>query len=352
MKGVRYYGERILKAKVLTPLSGLIAITFLTCLYLNCGQAGTSNNTVSHVSNGNTRNLPFFFQTAWNMGSQAYYGNAISHSWGSNPNARAPYNQTGSNFFIFIGPVFYVQNACNTSHISFYATNVDSLGSHYICNGGTNPRASCSLVNGMAVSSNPSACMGGGTCSSPIPNTYDLGLYCVGGGDCAYGQLYVETGPLDVPHFFRSCSLYSPPCYINSGQNHAYQVDLDFKNGLTTLPSGDYGIGMASNCDDGTGRGNGWCGLGLGEGGPNGYNGSGGSRVTKNGPELMGFKYFTGMYGAHTGCLIYDPSHDNTIGLPPTLTAYDSGSCTAVNSGRVVAKVESQAPHIVNYVIW
>jgi len=207
-------------------------------------------------------------------------------------------------------------------------------------------------LNGTTPYADPARCKGSGVCGDPIPNTYDVGLYCIGGGDCVYGQLYAETGPLDIPHFFRSCDLYGPPCYSVPGQKR-YQVNLPFKDGPTTLPSGNYAVGMATNCDDGTGGGsgggNGKCGLGLGEGGGTGENGTTNGTV-KSGTQLLVFKYATQI--PNTRCLLYDANHDNLLGLPPTLTSYDAGGCTGVNKGKVEPRLAVQAPHILNYAIW
>jgi hypothetical protein len=81
---------------------------------------------------------------------------------------------------------------------------------------------------------------------------------------------------------------------------------------------------MATNCDNGHGGGGGDCGLGKGEGGPKAYNAGAGPDVVAAGTELLSFKYFTGGQNA-TKCLLYDPLHDNSIGLPPALTSYDVG---------------------------
>jgi hypothetical protein len=53
---------------------------------------------------------------------------------------------------------------------------------------------------------------------------------------------------------------------------------------------------------------------------------------------------------------LYDPLHDNTIGLPNALTSYDVGGqngCSAVNNGHSVRpRFHGLKPHILNFVIW
>ncbi len=346
-------------------MSALISLVFLLALQTPQQSAEIPARVVPGSAVGSLQpaaSLPCFFQTSWNVGAQSYLGNGITHDSRNNPNAI--YNTTGSNYFIFDGPLFYVGSPCKTTTISFLVANVDPLGFHYICQGGTTDYAvSCTSVSGTTVSPNPAACTGGGSCkeSEKISNTYDIGLYCVGGGQCTYGKLYAETLspitglPLPVSDFFHDCAHYPPPCYTRTGHQTQYRVDLDFIGGATILPTGEYAIGMATNCDNGHGLGGDACGTGLGEGGPKAYNAGAGPDVVKAGTELLSFKYFTGDRTS-TKCLLYDRLHDNSIGLPPALTAYDIGGpngCTAVNNGRSVRpKFHSLKPHILNFVIW
>ena len=346
-------------------MSTFIRLVFLLALQMPHQAMETPFSVVTGATVGSPQpagSLPCFFQTSWNVGTQSYLGNSTTHDSKNNP--IATYNGLGSNYFIFDGPVFYVGTPCKTTTISFLVSNVDPLGFHYICQGGKADNGlSCTSVSGTTVSPNPAACTAGGSCkeSEKISNTYDLGLYCAGGGQCTYGKLYAETLspvtglPLPVSDFFHDCAHYPQPCYTRTGHQPEYRVDLDFVGGATILPTGEYAIGMATNCDNGHGRGGNDCGLGKGEGGPKAYNGGFGSDVVGAGTELLTFKYFTSDQNA-TKCLLYDPLHDNTIGLPPALTSYDVGGqngCTAINNGHSVRpRVRGLKPHVLNFVIW
>jgi hypothetical protein len=343
-------------------MSALIGLIVFLALQIPQQPTETTAHIVPGAAAGSPQpaaTLPCFFQTSWNVATQSYLGNSTTHDPKSNPTAI--YDTTGSNYFIFDGPLFYVGTPCKATTISFLVSNVDPLGFHYICQGGkTDYGISCTSVSGTTVSPNPAACTGGGSCSEKIPNTYDMGVYCVGGGQCTFGKLYAETLspanglPLPVSDFFQDCAHYPQPCYTKTGHQTPYRVDLDFVGGATVLPTGEYALGMATNCDNGQGGGGGACGLGKGEGGPTSYNGGAGPDVVAAGTELLRFKYFTGDISA-TKCLLYDPLHDNSIGLPPALTSYDVGGpsgCTAVNGQSIRPRVHPLKPHILNFVIW
>jgi hypothetical protein len=96
------------------------------------------------------------------------------------------------------------------------------------------------------------------------------------------------------------------------------------------------------------------CLTGMGESSPFG---TGGLNGTFNyGSEIYAWKYFTfaaGQFDQRRGhCLLYDPLHDNTIGLPPSLTAYDNGVCSMVNTGQVKIAPAGQAPHTIGFTWW
>ncbi len=44
--------------------------------------------------------------------------------------------------------------------------------------------------------------------------------------------------------------------------------------------------------------------------------------------------------------------HDNTVGLPRSLTAYDNGGCLMVNTGQVKIAPSGQAPHTIGFTWW
>src|SRR5258706_11945307 len=312
-------------------MSTFIRMVFLLALQMPHHAMTAPASVVSGAIVGSPQpagSLPCFFQTSWNVGTQSYLGNSITHDPKNNP--IAIYNGPGSNYFIFDGPLFYVGTPCKTTTISFLVSNGDPLGFHYICQGGKADNGlSCTSVSGTTVSPNPAACTTGGSCkeSEKISNTYDLGLYCVGGGQCVYGKLYAETlSPvtgllLPASDFFHDCAHYPQPCYTRTGHQPEYRVDLDFVGGATILPTGEYAIGMATNCDNGHGRGGGDCGLGKGEGGPKAYNGGFGTDVVGAGPERLAFKHFTSDQN-DMNCLFYDLWLVITTDLPPDLISY------------------------------
>jgi hypothetical protein len=122
---------------------------------------------------------------------------------------------------------------------------------------------------------------------------------------------------------------------------------------------------MATNCDNGSvaasggvgataGSGDKPCLAGMGEGGN--FGGGALNGAFQYGPQLYASKYFSfnaGQYDVRGGhCLLYDPLHDNTIGLPPNLTSYDNGGCSMVNRGQVAINPSGQAPHTIGFTWW
>jgi hypothetical protein len=134
--------------------------------------------------------------------------------------------------------------------------------------------------------------------------------------------------------------------------------------GSVVLPAGDYGVMMATNCDMGSVAGAGGVGAADGQGGPPcltgmgesaPFGGGGSNGAFAYGSQIYGWKYFTfiaGVWDNHGGhCLLYDPKHDNTIGLPPSLTSYDNGTCSMVH-GQVRLAPSGQAPHTLGFTWW
>jgi hypothetical protein len=78
--------------------------------------------------------------------------------------------------------------------------------------------------------------------------------------------------------------------------------------------------------------------------------------------QLYAWKYFTFIKDGPPDdghCLIYDPKHDNSIGLPPTFTSYAAtkGTCLLVDQGdvttnHVVLHPSGQAPHTIGFTWW
>jgi Big-like domain-containing protein len=307
--------------------------------------AGTATITGASGSQSGTANLTVvgsgqplcFYTTSWNTGSVSYLGNAITHS------------ETGKNYFIFDGPAFYVASPCITSNLAFVVGQVDIYKTHYACQGGpstANNGASCNYCSGTSCQPVPSVCKGGASCSGPLPNNYDVGIYCVGGGACNFGQLYAHVGPLAVAQFF-DCANHPTQCGLAKylAIQERYVLKLSWVSGPVSLPTGNYAIGMATNCDSskqperipGRASGDSGCGAGMGEGGPYGY-GSGNPRVSA-GTQLMSFKYFT----ESQPCLVYD----EILGLPANI-----GPGSPCNFSSIPANGAGQAPHILNFAIY
>jgi hypothetical protein len=290
--------------------------------------------------------IPCFYTTSWNTGSSSYVGNAMTHS-----------EINGNNYFIFDGPAFYVATTCTSSKVAFLVTMVDGYKSHYVCQGGAPPLAnngaSCTTCTGATCGPiTTGVCRGGASCSNALPNTYDVGVYCIGGGNCIFGQLYAHVGALAVYDFF-DCAHHATQCATFGQVANRYILTLDWKTGPTILPTGNYAIGMATSCDDGRqpvrGRGYGdtKCGAGAGEGGPYGYNGYGGSNPDgrfKAGTQLLPFKYFTEAPNTPSiRCLTYN----DVTGLPDNI-----GVGSACNFSSIPVNGAGQAPHILNFAIF
>jgi hypothetical protein len=310
--------------------------------------------------------LPCFFNTAHNSVSNSFIGNAVTHDnqnngsvWknGSSPELATANQVYGNGGFILIGPVFYVSTPCVTDMVSFRvgtsAAALDTLHQHFVCSGGTAPG------QGATVAGNPATagtCPGGGTAVA-YDNTYDVGLFCVG-GSCTYGKLYVDLGPVVYSNFFA----------VAPGKTET----LFWQQGATLLPVGLYSIGMGTNCDSGStpgipkggkhGYGGTGCGQATGEGGSYGFQLGSNKNTWHYGTEVFPHKYLTNQNNTalHSHCLIYDPSHNNTAALPPTLTTYDGtpGGCNIVDTGSVTPgsantgfPITGLPPHLVNFAV-
>lgn len=281
-----------------------------------------------------------FITTGWNTGSSSYVGNATTHS-----------EKNGTNFIIFDGVAFHLESSCVTTKLAFVVTQTDAYHNHYVCQGGpagANNGASCNACTGASCQPSTTVCMGGAVCSAPIPNTYDVGLYCMGGGSCQFGKLYAHVGPLDYATFF-DCTDHPTQC-TTVGQSQRYLLTLNWQGGAVSLPTGDYAVGMATSCDDGrqlvAGRGQGdiYCGAGAGEGGPYGYTGfsSNPDGAFKVGTTMMAYKYFTQSV-TKLNCMTYDDVN-GLIG--------DVGPGSPCNFSAIPQNGGGQAPHILNYAIY
>src|SRR4051812_13531477 len=98
-------------------LTAICPLTFVNCQsrlggldgsQLTSGASPTASPTpgASATPSPSPTDLACFHTTSWNTASQSYVGNGITHDSKPNPNAKAPYDQLGSNYFIFIGPAF------------------------------------------------------------------------------------------------------------------------------------------------------------------------------------------------------------------------------------------------------
>jgi hypothetical protein len=293
---------------------------------------------------------PCFFQTAHEANAALYGNNSVTSdnlNSGSvyGTQLQAQYQVLGNNGVLADGPAFYVTTPCVIDRIAYQTTNghLDVYTKHYRCAGGT------FIHQGDTVAGTPAT--PGGNCTGSYDvayiNTYDLGIYCEGGG-CTYGKLYANTGPIPYSTWFSMGVL---------------KIGVQFfKQGPVVLPSGIYGMIQGGNCDSGSvpgsanGTGDTLCGELAGEGGADtsttAWNGTG--------EEFYAHKLFsrlTGTTGTHH-CLLYDPLNDNSIGLPSSYTAYDNGGCLRVNGGSftpttTAATLSSTAgaPHMAHVVI-
>lgn len=285
-----------------------------------------------------------FLTTGASTGAASYLGNSITHS-----------EKNGQNYFIFDGPAFTVVNSCITKQIAFFVSEVDGYRNHYVCEGGgvgANNGASCTTCTAAVCSPiTTGVCTNGAVCSQPIPNTYDIAIYCIG-GPCHFGKMYAHVGAMDVNTFF-DCAHHGGECATFGQLQKQYVLRLAWQGGSVVLDPGNYAIGMATSCDDGKqaikGRGFGdtHCATGLGEGGPYGYDGMGfGSSSPSNalgrfkaGTQLMPTKYFT----QEQPCLVYD----NQRGLPS-----DIGPGSPCNFSKIPTNGAGQAPHILTFALY
>ena len=298
-----------------------------------------------------------FFQNGVVNGGQAYWGNSVTHDNIASPptiEVIPAYQKLGNNATIFDGSVIHIGTPCLLTSVTYYTgpwPNVDPYQHHFICRGtgGTNLQGSTDATVTPTVA-RPCA---PGDVPTAYVNTYDVGLYCVSNtaGECVYGRLYCNVGPL--------------PYYV-AGPAQLRLATFNCKQAPVALPEGDYAVMMATNCDQGSvaaaggagaisGVGGGKCLTGWGESAP--FGGGGGPGNTFNyGSEIYAWKYFTfppGPWSTFRGhCLLYDPLHDNSIGLPPTLTAYDNGGCKLVDTGQVKLAPAGQAPHTIGFTWW
>ena len=324
-----------------------------------------------------------FYQNGVTNGSQSYWGNGVTHdnTFAPSSEVQSQFHKYGNNSFISDGPVFHVDSPCVLTSVSYKAgpnPNVDPYKQHFVCcctaSQGCTSTGACRSGSGPLnwqgdTDTSVLPAQSGNHCTAPdsdtaFINTYDVGLYCASptaSGRCTYGQLYCSVGP--VPY---SVASPSPSTIVT------FDCIQDGTQHFVVLPPGDYLVNMATNCDSGSvpaagglgataGGGSLRCLTGLGEGGP--FGGGAGTLpgTFKNVTQLYGWKYF--VFPKNTGqpkgghCLLYDPFHDNTLGLPPTLTAYDDGNCklvdTLVNgSNGVTLNPQGQAPHTLGFTWW
>jgi hypothetical protein len=337
-----------------TGLAVSVAIGTATITATANGISGSTSLTVSPVSNLPT--VSCFFQNGVVNGGQSYWGNAVTHDNIFVPSLSEvipAYHNYGNNATIFDGPVVHIGTPCLLTSVTYFSgpsPNTDPYQQHFVCQGtgATNQQGATVTTNLPVVAG---SCAPGDTAVG-YTNTYDVGLYCVSNtaGECNYGQLYCNVGPIP---------------YNVAAPSPSRIATFNCKQGTVALPEGDYGVMMATNCDTGSvaapggvgamaGGGDRPCLTGLGEAGPFGTGPLNGT--FSSGSELYAWKYFTftpsqfDQRGGH--CLLYDPLHDNTIALPQSLTAYDNGGCAMVSPGRVKIAPSGQAPHTIGFTWW
>jgi len=330
----------------------------------------------------------------------------------------------GRNGFILDGPVFYVGTECTTSHVTFDVYSADTYSQHCICTGGSAAGQGCTTISATTGQGIAGSCPGGGT-ATLYNNKYDVGLYCMG-GNCIFGKLYASTGLLDyselqpgirtlpwasahggillpvgtyavamgtncdsgsvagqtdqvtVLHSGTTVEWYSGPLFVNDGSwnnTPIYIGDPTFSHTISSVSSDGKSLTLTGVISK-TGavgyvqgaisaKGDKRCLQARGEG--NGYGAGGKGSGWVGGTQLFATKDFVTALDPvnskfHADCLLFDPYHDNSIGLPgeslsfpPTLAAYDSGGCTYVNNARTgIAPLTpfGQAPHMIDFAIW
>ncbi len=318
------------------------------------GVTGSTNLTVIPVSN-----LPAvscFFQNGVVNGGQSYWGNGVTHNNTFSPSSSEvvpAYQHYGNNAVIFDGPVVHIGTPCVLTSVTYFtgiSPNTDPYQQHFICQGtGATNGQGTTVTATQPVTAGPCAA---GDVAVAYTNTYDVGLYCVsnGQGECVYGQLYCNVGPIP---------------YNVAAPAPLRLATFNCNQGAVVLPPGDYGVMMATNCDTGSVAGPGGLGAsdgggaqpcltGMGEAGPFGTGAL--NSAFQYGAQIYGWKYFTfinGQWDKHEGhCLLYDPQHNNSIGLPPSLTSYDNSGCSMVDNGRVKLAPSGQAPHTLGFTWW
>jgi hypothetical protein len=318
------------------------------------GVSGSTSLTVTPLSN--LPSVSCFFQNGMVNGGQSYWGNSVTHDniFTPRPSEVIPaYQHYGNNAVIFDGPVVHIGTQCLLTSVTYFtgpSPNTDPYQQHFICKGtGATNGQGATVTSTSPVSAGPCA---PGDVAVAYTNTYDVGLYCVSNttGECVYGQLYCNVGPIP---------------YNVAAPAPLRLATFNCNQGAVALPVGDYGVMMATNCDQGSvaapggvgatpGGGDKPCLTGTGESGP--FGGGGLSGTFNYGTQIYGWKYFTfnaGQWDNRGGhCLLYDPLHDNTIGLPPSLTAYDNGGCSMINGGKVTLAPSGQAPHTIGFTWW
>jgi hypothetical protein len=316
----------------------------------------TGSTTLTVIPAANLPSVSCFFQNGVVNGGQSYWGNSVTHNNVFLPRSTEvipPYQHYGNNGAIFDGPVVHIGTPCVLTSVTYFtgiSPNTDPYQQHFVCQGtGTTNGQGATVTTTQPVTAGP--CAAGDTAVA-YTNTYDVGLYCVSNsqGECVYGQLYCNVGP--VP-------------YNVAAPSPLRLATFNCNQGAVVLPIGDYGVMMATNCDTGStaapggagasdGGGDQPCLTGMGESGPFGIGGSNGA--FQYGSQIYAWKYFTfiaGIWDTHGGhCLLYDPLHNNGIGLPPNLTSYDNGTCSMVHNGQVRLAPSGQAPHTLGFTWW
>jgi hypothetical protein len=285
---------------------------------------------------------PCMFQTAHAANAALYTNNPITHDDLNNGSVyttqlKAAYQVLGNGGLIFDGPTFFVTTPCFVDRITYRtadSAHLDQYHYHYVCGAGP------FVGQGDTVTTTAPATQGGlcgaGGYDVQLINTYDLGIYCEGGG-CNYGQLYASLGPIPYNVFY--------------AVGPTATATLLIKQGPVVLPSGLYGGAMGGNCDAGSvpgvaqGTGDTLCGELAGEASNDTSSPTGGWNGT--GSEWYPHKFFTLTSGTsgNQHCLLYDPSGNysgpprNNIGLPANLTTYDNGGCARVDTGVFLPNV-------------
>jgi hypothetical protein len=318
--------------------------------------AVTGSTTLTVIQPTNLPDVSCFFQNGVVNGGQSYWGNAVTHSNTFSPRSTEvipAYQHYGNNAVIFDGPVVHIGTPCVLTSVTYFtgiSPNMDPYQQHFICQGtGATNGQGATVATTQPVTAGPCST---GDVAVAYTNTYDVGLYCVsnGQGECVYGQLYCNVGP--IPY-----NIASP--------SQLRLATFNCNQGAVVLPPGDYGVMMATNCDNGSVAGPGGVGASVGGGDQPCLTGMGesgpfGSRAVNGafdfGSQIYGWKYFTFMAGPFDNrgghCLLYDPLHDNSIGLPPNLTSYDNGGCSMVHNGQVKLAPSGQAPHTLGFTWW